>query len=82
MGRGLGRLKVRVAPCAGRPTRECGLPAGKAPAAASREPASGEAVSRGPGGRRSPEVPRGEAGPEGRACTRGQGQRAVGGPSL
>lgn len=75
-----------MAPCAGRPTRECGLPAGKAPAAASPEPASGEAVSRGPGGRRSPEVLRCEAepglGPEGRACTRGQGQRAVGGPSL
>ena len=80
MGRGAGKAEGRVAPRAGRPTRECGLAAGKAPAAAGPEPASEEAVSRGPGGRRSAEAPRGEAGPglgpEGWACTRGQGQRS------
>lgn len=73
VGRGAGKAEERVAARAGRPTRECGVAAGKAPAAAGLEPASGEAVSRGPGGRRSPEAPRGEAGrglgPEGRACT-------------
>lgn len=43
VGRGAGKAEGRVAPRAGRPTRECGLAAGKAPAAAGPEPASEEA---------------------------------------
>ena len=73
MGRGAGKAEERVASRAGRQTWECGVAAGKAPAAAGPESASGEAVSRRPGGRRSPEAPRGEAGrglgPGGRACS-------------
>lgn len=56
VGHGAGKAEGLVAPCAG---RECGLAAGKVPAAAGPEPASREAVSLGPGGRRSPEAPRG-----------------------